>query len=86
MISRNSLTFHIKRDRLIIISGLFFITLSSWIYIIYLYKQMAYMDMNALFFAMPMTPEWTYIDFILLFLMWLVMMIAMMTPSVSPLI
>ncbi len=44
------------------------------------------MDMNALFFAMPMTPEWTYIDFILLFLMWLVMMIAMMTPSVSPLI
>lgn len=44
------------------------------------------MDMNALFFAMPMTPEWTYIDFILLFFMWLVMMIAMMTPSVSPLI
>ena len=42
------------------------------------------MDMNALFFAMPMTPEWTYIDFILLFLMWLVMMIAMMTPSISP--
>jgi predicted metal-binding membrane protein len=33
-----------------------------------------------------MTPEWSYIDFILLFLMWLVMMIAMMTPSVSPLI
>ena len=44
------------------------------------------MDMNALFFAMPMTPEWTYIDFTLLFLMWLVMMIAMMTPSVLPLI
>ena len=44
---------------------------------------MVYMDMNALFFAMPMTPEWTYIDFILLFLMWLVMMIAMMTPSIS---
>ena len=86
MISRKSQTFHLKRDRLIIIGGLFFIALLSWLYIIYLYKQMNYMDMNALFFAMPMTPEWTYIDFILLFLMWLVMMIAMMTPSVSPLI
>lgn len=42
--------------------------------------------MNALFFAMPMTPEWTWTDFGLLFLMWLVMMIAMMTPSVTPLI
>ena len=42
--------------------------------------------MNALFFAMPMTPGWTAIDFILLFLMWLVTMIAMMTPSVAPLI
>jgi predicted metal-binding membrane protein len=44
------------------------------------------MDMNALLFAMPMTPTWTSVDFILLFLMWLVMMIAMMTPSVSPLV
>ena len=86
MISQNSLAFSLKRDRLIIISGLFFIALLSWLYIIYLYKQMVYMDMDALFFAMPMTPEWTYIDFVLLFLMWLVMMIAMMIPSVSPLI
>ena len=44
------------------------------------------MNMNALFFAMPMTPAWTITDFTLLFLMWLVMMIAMMTPSVAPLI
>ena len=86
MINRKSLGVYFKRDRLIIIGGLFFIALLSWLYIIYLYKQMTYMDMNALFFAMPMTSEWTYIDFILLFLMWLVMMIAMMTPSVSPLI
>lgn len=86
MISHKSLAFRLKRDRLIIISGLFFIALLSWLYIVYLYKQMVYMDMNALFFAMPMTPEWTYIDFTLLCFMWLVMMIAMMTPSVSPLV
>ena len=47
---------------------------------------MVVMDMDALFFAMPMTPSWTVVDFVLLFLMWLVMMIAMMTPSVAPLI
>lgn len=44
------------------------------------------MNMDALFFAMPMTPEWSTTDFVLLFLMWFVMMIAMMTPSVAPLI
>jgi predicted metal-binding membrane protein len=44
------------------------------------------MNMNALFFAMPMTPQWSWTDFVLLFLMWVVMMIAMMTPSVAPLV
>jgi predicted metal-binding membrane protein len=86
MINHNSLEFVLKKDRLVIIGGLFFITLLSWLYIIYLYNQMVYMDMNALFFAMPMTPEWTAVDFMLLLLMWIVMMIAMMTPSVAPLI
>jgi predicted metal-binding membrane protein len=47
---------------------------------------MVVMDMSAVFFAMPMTQHWTITDFALLFVMWLVMMIAMMTPSVSPLI
>ena len=86
MIGNNSLTYQVKRDRVIILTALLLITLLSWLYIIYLYNQMVYMDMSALFFAMPMTPEWTYIDFILLFLMWLVMMVAMMTPSVTPLV
>jgi predicted metal-binding membrane protein len=86
MISSNSLEHVLRKDRLVIICSLFFITLLSWFYIIYLYKQMVYMDMNALFFAMPMTAEWTPTDFVLLFLMWIVMMIAMMTPSVAPLI
>ena len=86
MLSSASLENLLKRDRFIIMGGLFFITLLSWLYIIYLYNQMTYMDMNALFFAMPMTPTWTATDFTLLFLMWVVMMIAMMTPSVAPLI
>jgi len=47
---------------------------------------MVHMNMDALLFAMPMTPVWTAVDFLLLFLMWFVMMIAMMTPSVAPFI
>src|SRR5688500_10226455 len=44
------------------------------------------MNMDALFFAMPMTPQWTITDFVLLFLMWMVMMIAMLTPSRATLV
>lgn len=68
------------------LAGLFLLALLSWWYIIYLYRQMYPMNMNAMFFAMPMSPAWTMTDFLLLFLMWLVMMMAMMIPSVAPLI
>ncbi len=86
MNKKNSLEYILQKDRFIIVSGLFIICVLAWLYIIYLYRQMIVMDMNAAFFAMPMTAHWSATDFILLFLMWLVMMIAMMTPSVAPLI
>ena len=86
MMNSNPLEYLLKRDRFIIVTGLVLISVLSWLYIIYLYREMVVMDMNSLFFAMPMTQHWTSTDFALLFLMWLVMMIAMMTPSVSPLI
>lgn len=76
----------LKKDRLIVLTALSLLCVLSWLYIIYLYNQMHPMNMDALFFAMPMTPRWTWTDFTLLFLMWFVMMIAMMTPSVIPLI
>lgn len=44
------------------------------------------MNMDAFLFAMPMTGNWAVTDFIFLFLMWFIMMIAMMTPSIAPLI
>jgi len=80
------LEYILKRDRIIVITGLIIISILAWLYVIYLYRQMEVMNMGALFFAMPMTPKWTSTDFILMFLMWLVMMIAMMPPSVAPLI
>src|SRR5687767_8769202 len=82
-----SLEMILRKDRLIIISGLVLLSAISWYYIIYLYNQMyPVMNMDAFLFAMPMSPKWTMVDFILLFFMWWVMMIAMMTPSVAPLI
>lgn len=76
----------LQKDRFIIVCGLLFLCLLAWMYVFYLYRQMDIMDMSAAFFAMPMTPQWSALDFILIFLMWIVMMIAMMTPSVAPLI
>ena len=76
----------LKKDRLVVITALISLCVLSWLYIIYLYRQMYPMNMDALFFAMPMTPRWSWTDFVLLFLMWVVMMIAMMIPSVAPLV
>ena len=76
----------LRKDRFIIVFALLIMCVLSWLYIIYLYNQMYPMNMDALFFAMPMTPRWGWTDFVLLFLMWFVMMIAMMTPSVTPLV
>jgi len=86
MANNTPIEYVLKKDRLVIVTGLVCISVLSWLYILYLYRQMAVMDMSAAFFAMPMTQHWTATDFVLLFLMWMVMMIAMMTPSVSPLI
>lgn len=85
MAKTSTLEFLLKKDRAIVLIGLLFLCALSWLYIIYLYKQMYPMNMSAFLFAMPMTPHWSGTDFVLLFLMWFVMMIAMMTPSVTPL-
>ena len=82
----NPLVSVLKNDRFIVLTALSLICVLSWLYLIYLYNQMYPMNMDALFFAMPMTPQWSWTDFVLLFLMWFVMMIAMMIPSVTPLV
>lgn len=86
MTNASPLSYVLKKDRFIVLIALVILCVLSWLYLIYLRNQMYPMNMDALFFAMPMTPEWSWADFVLLFLMWLVMMIAMMTPSVAPLV
>lgn len=49
----------------------------------YLAWQMKGMNSNM---AMPMMQSWNTIDFLLMFIMWAVMMVAMMVPSAAPMV
>jgi predicted metal-binding membrane protein len=73
----------LKRDRAIVLTGLAVITTLSWIYMFYLAWQMKGMNSNM---AMPMMQSWNTIDFLLMFIMWAVMMVAMMVPSAAPMV
>lgn len=77
-----------RRDRRIVLAGLAGITALSWAYLIYLAWRMAAMPMQMQMpgMAMPQWQPWGAVDFVLMFLMWAVMMVAMMVPSASPMI
>lgn len=78
----------LKRDRALIILGLAAITLLAWAYLFYLARDMSSMaDMAGMeMAASAMMTRWGPVDFILMFLMWAVMMVAMMTPSAAPML
>lgn len=77
----------IRRDRLLIAAGLGGLTLLAWLYLLHMRTAMAEMDMPAAMgMAMPRMEHWGVVDVLLVSLMWAVMMIAMMTPSATPMI
>ncbi len=79
----------LRRDRSIVLAGLGVIVLLSWAYMGYLAWDMAnMMDMGdvGMEMAMPAVQPWRITDFLLVFVMWTVMQIAMMTPSAAPMI
>ncbi|MBM3814080.1 MAG: DUF2182 domain-containing protein [Acidimicrobiia bacterium] len=75
----------VSRDRVIILAGMAAITALSWAYTVreaWAMDQMhAGMDMTGV-----LMQSWTANDALVMFLMWAVMMIAMMTPSVAPMV
>ncbi len=75
----------LRRDRIIVLSGLAVITALSWTYVSSLASDMQNMDMG-MEMAMPRMQAWNVADFALTFVMWAVMMVAMMTPSAAPMI
>ena len=67
----------LKRDRMVVLAGLAGVTGLAWTYLL-----VTGMEMGA---AMQLKP-WTGLDFLLMYLMWAVMMVAMMVPSAAPMI
>ena len=91
----------LKRDRIIVLAGLAIIIVLAWVYTIYLAHDMGEMDMGMgmgmrmgmdmpmdmnMKMSMPNMHTWGFLDFLLLFIMWVVMMVAMMTPSAAPMV
>ena len=73
-----------RRDRLVIAGALILVTLLAWLYLLSgagMDMDMEGMDMNM---VMPM--DWTPGYALVMFLMWWIMMIAMMLPSAAPMI
>jgi predicted metal-binding membrane protein len=76
----------LKRDRTIVALALAAVAALSWIYLIYLDWGMRHMDIGMAMVIMPAMQHWTGWDLVLVFLMWAVMMVAMMVPATSPVI
>jgi predicted metal-binding membrane protein len=83
----------LRRDRAILIFGLIVITLLAWAYVANLSYQMANMPMGTSPSVdmsptplMPNAQAWRVEDFFFNLTMWAVMMVAMMTPSATPMI
>ena len=76
----------LKRDRAIVAFGLAGVVTLSWTYLFYMDWGMRHMDAGMQMVIMPAMQHWTAWDLLLVFLMWAVMMVAMMVPTASPVI
>ena len=85
----------LRRDRVIVAAALVVLTALAWAYVWWLAADMDMGGMEMSGFRMipagvglmmPTTAPWNAMEFAFVFAMWAVMMIAMMTPSASPMI
>src|SRR5438046_1908348 len=83
----------LKRDRITVILAVAFLTAAVWSYLLWLSTGMSMggMDMTGLRMIpsgmglmMPADMPWQAVEFALVFAMWTVMMVGMMTPSAAP--
>jgi len=58
----------------------------AWVYVLYLAWGMEHMEVGAGMVIMPRMTSWQAVDVALVFVMWAVMMIAMMLPSAAPML
>jgi predicted metal-binding membrane protein len=81
MISNSPVAVAARRDRRVTVLGVIALTGLAWLYTIHLARQMETMTMPL---AAPR--RWDVVDLALLAVMWIVMMVAMMLPSASPML
>ena len=84
----------LRRDRIVVAAALAVVALLAWAYVLWLSVHMAVasggmasMDMGEA--SGPLAPAfrvWAPADFAFMFVMWSVMMVGMMTPSVAPMV
>lgn len=75
----------VRGQRLVIYGGLAGIILLAWAFLVYLATTMRMTNMGV-DISMPSMQAWGVTDTSLTFVMWVVMMVAMMTPSAAPVI
>jgi predicted metal-binding membrane protein len=77
----------LRRDRVIVGAALLATALVAWLYLLHLSATMPGMGMADMpGMAMPRAHAWDQVDVVLLFVMWAVMMIAMMVPAAAPMV
>ena len=77
----------LRRDRAIVGAALLAIAVVAWLYLFHLSATMSGLDMADMpGMAMPRAHDWGAVDVVLLFVMWVVMMTAMMVPAAAPMV
>lgn len=66
--------------------GLVAVAGAGWLYLVYMAWGMANMDVPAAQLFMPAMMHWGAMDLVLVFVMWAIMMAAMMLPSATPMV
>jgi predicted metal-binding membrane protein len=71
----------VRRDRAVTAAGLAAVTAAAWLY---LFREAGALPGMTGMPGMRMAPAWDPLDLALAFVMWTVMMVAMMLPSAAP--
>jgi predicted metal-binding membrane protein len=74
----------LKRDRLLVLAGIIGVATLAWAYTVYVASSIGAAPGTAM--AMPNMQSWSAAHWAAMFVMWMVMMIAMMVPSAAPMI
>ena len=75
-----------NKSGLAVLAALTLICGLAWVYLLSMDWGMRHMDEGATMFIMPHMVSWEPVDLVLMFVMWAIMMVAMMLPSATPMI